>query len=215
MDDFWTRLLGEKDRSNPETKIDCDVISKSAEKVDASDAAQARTAPEPSVTVAYENGCLNVRSKINLMGILKKKFPKDTVGSKDGIIFVAFYYLPILLRALKKEFNDKEVRVDRGIPYVEEVEKHLDFEDTVNVEAELLEAVKEPVTRLLLDRKEQAEARSIIQGIEIELWRDKRRDKWLDSVWKRVGMEFVKPSSGWRRLGTSRGPRWIKPSLDP
>ncbi len=67
MVDFWTRLLGQDGKSNPETKIDSEVTSKSpAERVSATATVEPRITPEPAVTLTYDKDGLKVASKIEL-----------------------------------------------------------------------------------------------------------------------------------------------------
>lgn len=163
-----------------------------------SSTAEARIIRNPIVTVNYGDGVLKVATKVDLRSILKWWLPRDAMVAKDGVIFVAFYYLPALLKELKKQFNDEEVRVNRGIPYIEEMEKLLGLEDTVDVEAELSEALRDPIMKRWLSRKTEHDRIRISNKIRREL----QQDRWLNSVWERAGVEYLKPDDSRRRVKT-------------
>ncbi len=136
------------------------------------------------VTIRYCKGNLRIEApdiQTLYLGI-KRDFPKDSIISYHGAVYVAFYYLPVVIKTLEEWFGN--IDIDSSIPEVEIVRRFLPMRQ-VYVEKDLAAELEHPFTKALLKRKSQQEIAEITSQLRAEL----RRSKCVDFIWEKSKKE--------------------------
>jgi hypothetical protein len=133
------------------------------------------------VKIEYSKGNLRIEvpDNANLFHEIKRDFPKGSIVFYDGDVYVAFYYLPVVIKTLEKRFGN--IDIDSSIPDVEIVRRFLPMRQ-VYLEKDLAAELNNPITQALLKRKSQQEIAEITSQLKAEL----RRSKWVDTIWEAV-----------------------------
>jgi hypothetical protein len=131
------------------------------------------------IKVTYSKGNLRLEAPDigRILLEMKRVFPKGSIVLHDGAAYVAFYYLPVLIKALEQRFGS--IEADSSIPDLEGVRGCLHI-GHVPVEAELAAELENPITKALLERKSSEEVAEVTRRLEL------RRSRWIDSVWEAV-----------------------------
>jgi len=133
------------------------------------------------VKLIYSKGNLRIEAPDSAMLFqeIKRDFPKDSIVYNDGAVYVAFYYLPVVIKTLAERFGN--IDIESSIPQVEIVRRFLPMRQ-VYLEKDLAAELENPITQALLKLKSQQEIAEITSQLKAEL----KRSKWVDSIWEAV-----------------------------
>lgn len=133
------------------------------------------------IEILYTKGNLRIEApKIkSLFRFIRREFPTGSIVLHDGAIYVAFYYLPLLLKVVEQSFGS--IGADSDIPDLEGVRRFLHL-GVVNLEVALAAEMDNPVTKLLLKQKSPDEVAEITRELKAELG----RSLWVDAIWDAV-----------------------------
>lgn len=115
---------------------------------------------------------------------LSKALPGKALAFCEGYTYVAYYYLPLLLKTLPgvlEEFGSPGFYLDYRAPHIREIVRCVET-GIPDVAAAVALELEQPMTKPLFARKSPEEREGIIKKLTAEY----ERTWWLDSVWERV-----------------------------